>query len=95
MSKADLALEHVQNLYMLQIQLFQILDSDVRSPRDRRQALEHVKRFQSLLRKADHRYMGGEDVVASLKQLPVEVTAKIAPRRARTLSRIRQRRLKR
>ena len=77
MSKADTALEHVQNLYLMQLKILDLLEQDLNSPEARREARAQVKEFQNLLRLADWRYMGGEDVLESLKTLPVELEQKL------------------
>ena len=80
MSKADTALEHVQNLYLMQLKILDLLDQDINTPEGRREARAQVKEFQNLLRLADWRYMGGEDVLDSLKTLPVELEQKLKAR---------------
>ena len=80
MSKADTALEHIHNLYIMQLQILDLLDQELNTPEARRQARAQIKEFQHLLRLADWRYMGGEDVLESLKSLPVELEQKLRPR---------------
>ena len=41
-SKADLALQHVQNLYLMQWKLLDLLEQDLRTPAERRKAREDV-----------------------------------------------------
>ncbi len=76
-SKADNALEHVHNLYLMQFKMLDLLQQDLQTPEARREARENMKEFQSLLRKADWRYMGGEDVWEALKTLPKEMDTKL------------------
>lgn len=81
MSKLDSALERVHNLYVLQFQLFEVLGAEKVTAEQRKEAMARVKQFQKLLKAADHRYMGGDDVVLSLQSLPKEVMAKVKSRR--------------
>ena len=76
-SKADAALQHVQNLYLMQFKMLDMLQQDLTTPQARREARENMKEFKTLLRKADWRYMGGEDVLESLKTLPSEIERKL------------------
>ena len=75
--KADAALSHVHNLYLMQFKMIDLLRQDLSTPEARREARENMKEFQSLLRRADWRYMGGEDVLESLKALPTEIESKL------------------
>jgi hypothetical protein len=76
-NKSDAALERVHNLYMMQCILLDMLAQDLRDPEARRQAQSTVREFKKLLDQVDWRYMGGEDVLESLKTIPVEMTAKL------------------
>jgi hypothetical protein len=67
----------VQNLYLLQIDLQKYLRSDLSDPAARREAQERMKEFSSLLKQADWRYMGGEDVLTSLHNMEQEIRQKI------------------
>jgi hypothetical protein len=75
--KAYLGLQHVHTLYVMQVELLGILQKDLTEPLTRKQAKEQVKKFEELLKKADHRYMGGEDVLQALHELPAEVMTKL------------------
>lgn len=77
MTRADIALSNVHALYALQFQLFDLLDQDLSDPVIRKTARDSMKKFQELLGMVDHRYMGGEDILASLQQLPAELEAKL------------------
>ena len=77
MTKHELALQTVQNLYLLQMQLFDALDQDLSDPAARREARKQAKEFESLLKSADWRYMGGMDVYEELQKLPSEVEGKL------------------
>lgn len=74
-SKSDLSV--VQNLYLLQVDLAEFLHSDLSDPQERRAARERMREFSSLLRQADWRYMGGEDVLDSLKDVQEQIVRKI------------------
>jgi len=74
-SKSDLSV--VQNLYLLQVDLAEFLRSDLSDPTERRAAKERMREFASLLRQADWRYMGGEDVLDSLKDVQQQIVRKI------------------
>lgn len=76
----DTGLEHVQNLYVLQMELLSSLDGDLTDPKARRQMRDSVQEFEKLLRRADRRYMGGDDVYESLKQIPDEVETRLKMR---------------
>ena len=86
MSKADNALEHVHNLYLMQFKMLDLLQQDLSTPEARKEARENMKEFQQLLRRADWRYMGGEDVLDALRTLPSEMEFKLkATRKAGTV----------
>lgn len=90
--KSDLALERVQNLYVLQTKLLSSLDSDLRDPEARRDVREAVRSFEKLLNVVDWHYMGGMDVYDSLLKLPAEVNSKL---KASPVTSVRKRTLKR
>lgn len=77
MSNTDSALAKVQNLYMLQAQLWNVLDAKNLSPNAREEAKKNLREFSSLLRSADWRVMGGEDVYSALKEVQTEVSRKL------------------
>ncbi|MBI3331498.1 hypothetical protein HYZ99_00885 [Candidatus Peregrinibacteria bacterium] len=77
MTKYEAAMQIVYELYALQVRLWELLDADLSDPNLRKEAKKQTKIFESLLQSADWRYMGGEDVYESLKQLPEEVTVKL------------------
>lgn len=80
MSKADLALEHIHNLYGMQLKMLDMLDKKLNTPQARKEARASIKEFQKLLRLADARYMGGEDLWEALKSLPKELEQKLGAR---------------
>ena len=79
-NKADIALEHIHNLYLMQFKILELLQEELRTPQARKEARASIKEFQKLLRMADARYMGGEDVWESLKSLPKELEQKLGIR---------------
>lgn len=74
-SKSDISV--VQNLYLLQVDLAEFLRSDLSDPEERRIAKQRMREFSSLLKQADWRYMGGEDVLDSLKEIQDQIADKI------------------
>jgi hypothetical protein len=74
---ADRALENVHNLYLMQFQLLDLLESDLRNPTLRKQVRTQMKQFEELLTKADWRYMGGLDVWEELQKIPEEMSRKL------------------
>ena len=70
-------LSKVQDLYLLQIELWQFLDDKRPSAEKRKSAQKTLRTFKSLLKEVDWRYMGGEDVYESLQWIPEEVNQKL------------------
>jgi phosphomevalonate kinase len=84
-TRSDRSLECIHNLYVMQGSLITLLvHGDFGNPAVRKEAKESMKEFMTLLRKADARYMGGEDVLIALKQLPKEVEEKLRTSRVST-----------
>ncbi|MDD4319160.1 MAG: hypothetical protein PHW10_02450 [Candidatus Peribacteraceae bacterium] len=77
MTKSELALDRVHNLYTLQTKLITSLDADLRDPALRKEVKSAMRAFQTLLDQVDWHYMGGIDVLESLRQLPGELHAKM------------------
>ena len=77
MSQADTALAHIHHLYVMQLEILDLLDQELNTPEARKRARAQIKEFQRLLRLADARYMGGEDVWEALKSLPKELEHKL------------------
>jgi hypothetical protein len=77
MNSYDQALERVHNLYLLQTKLIDSLDGNLGDPDVRKEVRENIKQFEQLLRKADWRFMGGEDVLETLRQIPGTVNQRI------------------
>ncbi|OGJ64654.1 hypothetical protein A3C37_00245 [Candidatus Peribacteria bacterium RIFCSPHIGHO2_02_FULL_53_20] len=80
MTKLDSALSKVQNLYVLQVHLWNVLDAKNLSPAMRNEAKKQLREFASLLRSADWHVMGGEDVYTALKQMQADVARKLKGR---------------
>lgn len=76
-SRADTALEHIHTLYLMQLKILDLLDQELNTPEARRTARAEIKEFQRLLRLVDWRYMGGEDVLESLKHLSSDMEVKL------------------
>ncbi len=71
------ALDRVHTLYVLQVKLLQRLRMDLTDPALQRETRREIQEFKEVLKDADWRYMGGEDVYEALQNLPVEVTEKL------------------
>lgn len=69
-------IELVQQLYLMQVDLHNMTKNKL-TPREKAEAKKQVREFRSLLRKADWKYMGGEDVLESLKETEREVQDKL------------------
>lgn len=77
MSKKESALAKVQDLYLMQSELWNFLDADQVDAEKRKEAERLLRNFRQLLREVDWHYMGGEDVLQSLAWIPQEVTLKL------------------
>lgn len=71
------ALATVQDLYLIQVELWRFLDTPTITPDAVSEARENLRSFSRLLGSADWRYMGGEDVYETLRSMCSEVDAKI------------------
>jgi hypothetical protein len=91
-NKSDAAMERVHNLYMMQCILLDMLAQDLRDPDMRKEAQSTVREFKKLLDQADWRYMGGEDVLESLKTIPSEMTQKLKIETPRVSGKVKGRR---
>ena len=78
MTKSEAALAKVQDLYMMQVHLWNVLDAKDLTSEERNEARKHLRTFQTLLRNADWRVMGGEDVYSELKEMQKQVTVKLS-----------------
>ena len=73
-TKKNTALDTVQSLYLMQVELWKFLDGTESDPK---KAEKTLREFKALLKEADSRIMGGEDVLESLQLIPQEVSAKL------------------
>ncbi|MBU2259401.1 hypothetical protein KKC44_02230 [Patescibacteria group bacterium] len=76
-------LTKVQNLYVMQMELWKVLDGRVRSPDKVKEARKCLNNFKSLLKDVDWKYMGGEDVYSELMRLASEADAKLKKAQAK------------
>ena len=70
-------LTKVQNLYLMQIELWKVIDSDLKNPDEVKEAKKTLKEFTELLKEVDWKYMGGEDVIDALECIRLEAAAKL------------------
>jgi len=70
-------LTKVQNLYLMQMEVWKVLDGRVRSPQKAQECRKHLRQFKSLLKDVDWRYMGGEDVYGELRKMADEADIKL------------------
>jgi len=81
------ALNVVQDLYLLHIDLQKFLEHEKADAEEHKRVRKNAKEFSSLLKKADWRYMGGEDVLEGLRETEKEVTAKLKQKRQKAAAR--------
>ncbi|MFH0770070.1 MAG: hypothetical protein V1926_01695 [Candidatus Peregrinibacteria bacterium] len=70
-------LAKVQELYLLQMELWKVLDATPSDRSEIRRARETIDTFTKLLKNVSWRYMGGEDVYASMKTMADEADQKL------------------
>jgi hypothetical protein len=70
-------LDKVHALYVMQMDLWKILDGRVRSEAQLQEARRQLREFSKLLKEVDWRYMGGEDVYQTLEQVSLEADRKL------------------
>ncbi|HLD32625.1 MAG TPA: hypothetical protein VJB10_03490 [Candidatus Peribacteraceae bacterium] len=83
-TKQASGLATVQNLYLMQMELIGFLQGGIRSEGQAKEAKQCLRQFAVLLDEADPRYMGGEDVVATLQGIREEMSARLRVREARS-----------
>ena len=71
------ALSKVYDLYALQVELFKIIDQELKNPEKQKEARKHVRAFAALLKEVDPKYMGGEDVYHSFVEIHEEAKTKL------------------
>ncbi len=76
-SKKETALNKVQNLYLMQVELWNFLDGSSTDANKVKSAQKTLREFKALLKEVDWQVMGGEDVLESLQMIPTEVNAKL------------------
>ena len=76
-TKRDIELAKVQDLYLLQAELWNFLDDDKVDAGKLKSAKAALKEYNRLLSEVDKGYMGGLDVYESLQWTPEEVTDKL------------------
>jgi len=86
-SKKENALSKVQDLYLMQMALWNFLDDTEKNVEKYQSAQKTLREFKALLKEVDWQYMGGEDVLQSLQWIPNEVHMKLksAPLRRATV----------
>ncbi len=88
MTVSQSALAKVHDLYVIQIELWKHLsDGNFQNEKRRKETQKCLKQFSRLLDQVDWHYMGGEDVLAELKVMRGEVSAKLRNIRRRKTSR--------
>lgn len=73
----DSALSKVQNLYLIQVELWNFLDTNAVDAEVTKNIKKKLSEFQDLLSQVDPQYMGGEDVFETLQWIPGEVKKKL------------------
>lgn len=76
-TKKESPLSKVQNLYLMQVELWNFLDEKEFDSEKIKSAQKTLKEFNQLLKDADWQLMGGEDVLESLQMIPKEVNSKL------------------
>ncbi len=76
-SKKETPLSKVQNLYLMQVELWDFLDDTENDAEKCKTAKKTLKEFNELLKEVDWQVMGGEDVLESLQHIPKEVNTKL------------------
>lgn len=82
--KKENALTKVQDLYLMQVALWNFLDDKKADEKKMKDAKKMLKEFKALLDEVDSQHMGGEDVLESLQMIPTEVSQKLKSSSVRT-----------
>lgn len=78
MTDSSSALARVHDLYVIQIELWKHLrEGNFQRAVQRKETQRCLRQFSKLLDQVDWHYMGGEDVLAELKTMRGEVSAKL------------------
>ena len=87
MTVSQSALAKVQDLYLMQIELWKHLrEGNFQKADQRKQTQKCLRQFSKLLDQVDWHYMGGEDVLESLHAMRGEVSARLRNIRRRKLT---------
>lgn len=70
-------LAQVHNLYMLQVELFSVLDAPALDATQAKIAKQKLRNFSSILENVDAEYMGGDDVYESLLEFRTKVNMQL------------------
>ncbi|MFA7681548.1 MAG: hypothetical protein WCX61_00795 [Candidatus Peribacteraceae bacterium] len=70
-------LDKVHDLYIMQIELWKVLDGHVRGEKQLTEARKRLRQFTKLLKEVDWRYMGGEDVYQTLEEMGLQADRKL------------------
>ena len=76
-STSSSGLATVQSLYVVQLELTELVEGGLRSADDIKEAKKQLRKFSQLLKDADWRYMGGEDVYESLQKIRDDVAKRV------------------
>ena len=68
----------VQHLYVLQVELLQLVRGGLQTPDRVKEAKKQLKEFDNLLKKVDPDYMGGEEVLDGLQLIRRDVSSRVA-----------------
>jgi hypothetical protein len=88
MSVSQSALSKVHDLYVMQIELWKHLRAgNFQNDKRRKETQKCLRQFSRLLDEVDWHYMGGEDVLESLRAIRGEVSARLRNIRRRKMTR--------
>lgn len=76
-------LSKIQTLYLMQVELCDFLEAKEVDATKLKTAQKTLKEFKELLKEADWRYMGGEDVLENMQWIPKEVNEKLKTKKQR------------
>ena len=86
MTVSQSALSKVHDLYVMQIELWKHLrEGNFQNVKQRKETQKCLKQFSRLLNQVDWHYMGGEDVLETLRTMRSEVSARLRNIRRRKL----------
>ena len=92
MTVSQNALTKVHDLYVMQIELWKHLrQGNFQNPSQRKETQKCLRQFSRLLDQVDWHYMGGEDVLESLRLMRGEVSAQLRNIRRRKMAKSKRR----